>query len=159
MGDPEPVEPLDRSEDRRRAVIDVVGEPDRRDPALAQGSAGQFGIGEKALLLDRVAGRRVIETAFEVGEDEVGFAHLRPDAGERHSRIIDVHQIHVADEDQPGRHLEFLPCDTYICYYQSVEFEWDEAKRRANILKHGIDFVDAIEVFAGFFCRDRRLPA
>jgi uncharacterized DUF497 family protein len=30
-----------------------------------------------------------------------------------------------------------------------VDFEWDEAKRRANILKHGIDFVDAIEIFAG----------
>jgi uncharacterized DUF497 family protein len=30
-----------------------------------------------------------------------------------------------------------------------MDFEWDEAKRHANILKHGIDFVDAIEIFAG----------
>jgi len=30
-----------------------------------------------------------------------------------------------------------------------MDFEWDEAKRRANILKHGIDFVDAIDIFAG----------
>jgi uncharacterized DUF497 family protein len=30
-------------------------------------------------------------------------------------------------------------------------FEWDEAKRQANILKHGIDFVDAIGIFAGRF--------
>ena len=27
-------------------------------------------------------------------------------------------------------------------------FEWDEKKRQANIEKHGIDFVDAIHVFA-----------
>ena len=28
-------------------------------------------------------------------------------------------------------------------------FEWDEAKRRANVAKHGIDFVDAGRVFKG----------
>ena len=32
-----------------------------------------------------------------------------------------------------------------------MDFEWDEGKRQANILKHGIDFVDAIAVFAGRF--------
>jgi uncharacterized protein (DUF4415 family) len=32
-----------------------------------------------------------------------------------------------------------------------MDSEWDEAKRQANILKHGIDFVDAIEIFAGEF--------
>lgn len=26
-------------------------------------------------------------------------------------------------------------------------FEWDESKRQANLIKHGIDFIDAIEVF------------
>ena len=26
-------------------------------------------------------------------------------------------------------------------------FEWDEAKRDANPVKHGVDFVDALEVF------------
>jgi uncharacterized DUF497 family protein len=30
-----------------------------------------------------------------------------------------------------------------------VEFEWDEAKNKANILKHGIDFDDAIGIFNG----------
>jgi uncharacterized protein len=30
----------------------------------------------------------------------------------------------------------------------SMEFEWDEGKRRANIAKHGIDFEDAKEVFS-----------
>jgi uncharacterized DUF497 family protein len=28
-----------------------------------------------------------------------------------------------------------------------VRFEWDETKNRANIRKHGIDFVDAVDVF------------
>ena len=32
-----------------------------------------------------------------------------------------------------------------------MEFEWDEAKRQANILKHGIDFEDAKTIFDGFF--------
>ena len=27
-------------------------------------------------------------------------------------------------------------------------FEWNEAKREANLVKHGVDFVDALEVFA-----------
>lgn len=28
-----------------------------------------------------------------------------------------------------------------------MQFEWDEAKNRINIRKHGIDFQDAIDVF------------
>jgi uncharacterized DUF497 family protein len=28
-----------------------------------------------------------------------------------------------------------------------MDSEWDEAKRQANILKHGIDFVDAAAIF------------
>ena len=30
-----------------------------------------------------------------------------------------------------------------------MEFEWDAAKNRANVAKHGINFEDAIEIFAG----------
>ncbi|WKZ46679.1 MAG: BrnT family toxin [Anaerolineales bacterium] len=30
-----------------------------------------------------------------------------------------------------------------------MKFEWDENKRRANIRKHGIDFVDAASIFDG----------
>ena len=29
------------------------------------------------------------------------------------------------------------------------KFEWDEAKNRTNIRKHGLDFVDAEEMFRG----------
>jgi hypothetical protein len=30
-----------------------------------------------------------------------------------------------------------------------VKFEWDEAKRRANIRNHGIDFLNVIRIFDG----------
>jgi len=30
-----------------------------------------------------------------------------------------------------------------------VNFEWDEGKNRENIRKHGLDFEDAWEIFAG----------
>ena len=30
-----------------------------------------------------------------------------------------------------------------------MRFEWNEAKRRVNIRRHGIDFADAVEVFDG----------
>ncbi len=31
----------------------------------------------------------------------------------------------------------------------NMEFEWDEAKRRANLAKHGIDFLDVRQLFDG----------
>jgi len=30
-----------------------------------------------------------------------------------------------------------------------MEFEWDEAKRKENLLKHGLDFLDAPTLFNG----------
>jgi uncharacterized protein len=30
-----------------------------------------------------------------------------------------------------------------------LDFEWDEAKRDANLAKHGIDFRDAVDLFDG----------
>jgi uncharacterized DUF497 family protein len=31
-----------------------------------------------------------------------------------------------------------------------MKFEWDDAKRKSNIKKHGIDFIDAPIIFAGY---------
>jgi len=31
-----------------------------------------------------------------------------------------------------------------------MEFIWDEAKRKKNIAKHGLDFIDAKKVFNGY---------
>lgn len=33
-----------------------------------------------------------------------------------------------------------------------MKFTWDEKKRKANIKKHGLDFVDAEPVFSGLTC-------
>ena len=30
-----------------------------------------------------------------------------------------------------------------------MQFEWDEAKRKVNLKKHGFDFIDAEKVFSG----------
>ena len=38
-------------------------------------------------------------------------------------------------------------------------FEWDEGKREANLVKHGVDFVDAVEVFADPLRVERALAA
>jgi uncharacterized DUF497 family protein len=41
----------------------------------------------------------------------------------------------------------------------AMHFTWDETKRRANLIKHGFDFVDASTVFEGptFTFEDDRL--
>lgn len=39
---------------------------------------------------------------------------------------------------------------TYTMIIRPPEFEWDPAKRDANLLKHGVDFAVAIRVFDGF---------
>ncbi|MEW5805058.1 MAG: BrnT family toxin [bacterium] len=41
-----------------------------------------------------------------------------------------------------------------------MKFTWDEEKRKANLVKHGIDFADAKAVFAGatFTFEDDRFP-
>ena len=31
-----------------------------------------------------------------------------------------------------------------------MEFEWDENKRQSNIIKHKIDFAEAVAIFDGF---------
>ena len=38
-----------------------------------------------------------------------------------------------------------------------MDFEWDEAKRLSNILKHGIDFADAIRIFGSEFIESEDL--
>jgi uncharacterized DUF497 family protein len=40
-----------------------------------------------------------------------------------------------------------LDVHTKCTYNQSMKFEWDERKRRENLSKHGLDFVDAPAIF------------
>lgn len=37
---------------------------------------------------------------------------------------------------------------TFCIYTAPMEFEWDEAKRQANIAKHDVDFLEAMELLA-----------
>lgn len=42
------------------------------------------------------------------------------------------------------------PCNAYLNVYDlSMRYIWDEAKRKANLKKHGLDFADAEKVFVG----------
>jgi hypothetical protein len=46
--------------------------------------------------------------------------------------------------------LQRRPLDEYsTCIDVLPLLTWDEAKRRANLRKHGFDFVDAEEIFLG----------
>src|SRR4051812_41073949 len=106
MGDPEPVECGDRAEDGRAAVIDIIGDADRSDPGDPQRLAGDLRVGEKPLMLDGMSPetslRRPIQTAFEIGEDDMGLAQFRSNEPERHGGVLDIHQIHVAEQHQRG---------------------------------------------------------
>jgi len=39
-----------------------------------------------------------------------------------------------------------------------VNYEWDEAKRRRNLAKHGVDFADAVGVFFDDYALTRSDP-
>lgn len=48
----------------------------------------------------------------------------------------------------------FILDEIQFITYSMIEFEWDEAKRRTNQSKHGLDFADAIEFgWAGVIAR------
>lgn len=36
---------------------------------------------------------------------------------------------------------------TFLFYLQGVEFEWDEGKAESSLIKHGVPFEEAAEVF------------
>lgn len=40
-----------------------------------------------------------------------------------------------------------------------MPYEWDPAKNRANLAKHGVDFADAVAVFEDDFALTRPYPA
>lgn len=46
--------------------------------------------------------------------------------------------------DRRKESLDFVYTKRYI---KSMKFEWDEQKNRTNIIKHGISFQEAIEIF------------
>ena len=42
-----------------------------------------------------------------------------------------------------------LACSYKKSYIRELKYEWDEAKNRKNLAKHGLSFEDAAQVFSG----------
>jgi uncharacterized protein len=42
-----------------------------------------------------------------------------------------------------------LACSYKKSYIRELKYEWDEAKNRKNLAKHGLNFEDAAQVFSG----------
>jgi uncharacterized DUF497 family protein len=42
--------------------------------------------------------------------------------------------------------------------WEASGFEWDETKRRSNLAKHGIDFLDARQIFDGRLVLETKSP-
>jgi uncharacterized protein len=62
-----------------------------------------------------------------------------------------------ASRGGPRRSGQLEVC-TGCTYTSIVRFEWDEAKRRSNLRKHGVELADAVAVFddpAGITMEDR----
>ena len=49
-----------------------------------------------------------------------------------------------------SQEIFFLDVLTICNYNNAMKFEWDETKRKLNIKKHGIDFIDAPIIFSGY---------
>ena len=49
--------------------------------------------------------RGLIETAFEIAEDDFSGAEFVSHEGEWHRRIGNVNQVHITCEDHPDRHF------------------------------------------------------
>ena len=103
MRNAEFVQPRDRRQDGRIAVVHVVGDAHRGNAGVAQRRAAGGRIGEEALVVERVAAWRLVQAAFKVAEHQVGGLERVPHAGERYRRVTDVHQVHVSGQDQ-SRH-------------------------------------------------------
>jgi hypothetical protein len=76
MRDPDFVQAGDGPGNCRLAIIDIIGDADRMNAGRFEGLAGYRGIGIEPLVLDRMAVRWPIKTAFQIRKDDVGGAEL-----------------------------------------------------------------------------------
>jgi uncharacterized DUF497 family protein len=53
------------------------------------------------------------------------------------------------DDNPEGRIAEVLSEHVEVQMSEEMDFEWDEEKRRTNIIKHGFDFLRARAIFDG----------
>jgi uncharacterized protein len=52
-------------------------------------------------------------------------------------------------DSRPAAFESQIDVTTFSRYNRGMTYEWDERKRRVNLKKHGIDFIDVPEVFDG----------
>jgi hypothetical protein len=62
-------------------------------------------VGKEAFVFHGMAAGRLVETAFEIREDDIGAAKLVLDEREGHRRVGHVHQVHVTGQDHLDRHF------------------------------------------------------
>jgi hypothetical protein len=108
MRNAELIQPRDRRQDRRCAVIDVIGDADRINARNFQ-RFGRRKRGKESLAVERMRGVRLVETTFEIAEDEIGRLELRRDLRERSRRVRDIHQVDVAGEKNFQDHADGNP--------------------------------------------------
>jgi hypothetical protein len=53
------------------------------------------------------------------------------------------------DDVQAPEIRKMLALAIHIGIFKAMRFTWDETKRQSNLSKHGLDFADAEQVFAG----------
>src|SRR6516225_4494564 len=102
------IQPRDRRQDRGGAVIDVIGDADRINARNFQ-RFGRRKRGKESLAVERMRGVRLVETTFEIAEDEIGRLELRRDLRERSRRVRDIHQVDVAGEKNFQDHADGNP--------------------------------------------------
>jgi uncharacterized DUF497 family protein len=90
--------------------------------------------------------------AREKGTDFSGLEPRRSVLGAQHlAQGFDGEQKRATAPALPAHFTELLAVVTSCSYTWCVaRFEWDEAKRKANVRKHGIYFVGAERVFDGY---------
>ena len=110
MRDAQLIEPRDRRQDRRGAVIDIVGDTDRSNACDFQ-RFGRRRRREKSFAIERMRGVRLVETTFEIAEDQIGRLEFGCDPRERAGGIGDIHQIDVTGEKNFQSHADLCFVD------------------------------------------------
>ena len=46
-----------------------------------------------------------------------------------------------------NEHIKFIDFNIYVCTNVHMKFEWDKDKNKRNKLKHGLSFIQVLEIF------------
>src|ERR1035441_3983445 len=74
-----------------------------------------------------------------------GWSESPSEASQTASSTQEHADCHAFANGATGR----LACDYKKSYIRELKYQWDEAKSRKNLAKHGLSFEDAAQVFSG----------